>query len=263
MTNSVVADAVTLDFPIYDVSARSLKNRLIKATNLASPRASNVGGSMRRGSHGVVVVRALDSVSFELRDGDRVGLIGHNGAGKTTLLRLVAGIFEPTGGEVRTQGRVMPLFNIMEGVMPDSTGVEMIRLRGILLGLSDREIKERISEIADFCELGEYINMPVRTYSSGMLVRLAFAITTSVTSEILIMDEFIGVGDAAFLERAEARLKDFVERVSIMMVATHSDAIVRQWCNKAILLEHGRILQFGPVDNVLTHYERVSKSHSS
>jgi ABC-type polysaccharide/polyol phosphate transport system ATPase subunit len=256
-------DSVTIDFPIYDVKARSLRHRLVldKVSSLISARGPNVGGAVRRDGQGVVIVRALDSISFELVEGDRVGLIGHNGAGKTTLLRVVAGIYEPAVGEVRTAGRLMPLFNIMEGMAPDLTGLEMIRVRGTLLGLSEKEIDERIPEIVEFCELGEYISMPVRTYSSGMLVRLAFAITTSVSSEILIMDEFIGVGDAAFLERAEARLKGFVEKVNIMLVATHSAAIVRQWCNKAILLEHGRILNFGSVDHVLDHYERLSKSH--
>lgn len=264
MANRVTLESVTLDFPIYDVSARSLRHRLVldKVSNLIPAKTANVGGNVRHDQQGIVIVRALDSVTFELGEGDRVGVIGHNGAGKTTLLRVVAGIFEPTVGEVRTEGRVMPLFNMMEGMVPDATGIEMVRVRGTLLGLSDEEIEERITEIADFCELGEYINMPVRTYSTGMLVRLAFAITTSVTSEILIMDEFIGTGDAAFMERAETRLKGFLERFSVMLVATHAAAIVRQWCNKAILLEHGRVIDFGPVDGVLTHYEQMSKSHS-
>jgi len=261
MTNRVVLDSVTVDFPIFDVTARSLKHRLVldKMSTLVSTKAASVGGSVRHGKQGVIVVRALDSMSFELREGDRVGVIGHNGAGKTTLLRVVAGIFEPTAGTVRTEGRVMPLFNIAEGMSPDETGIEMLRVRGTLLGLSGQEIDERIADIVEFCELGEYMDMPVRTYSTGMLMRLAFAMTTSVTSEILIMDEIIGTGDAAFMERAEARLKGFVERASIMLVATHSVAIARQWCNKAMLLEHGRLLDFGPVEEVLKTYERTSR----
>lgn len=261
MTSHVALDSVTVDFPIFDLSARSLRHRLVinKMAGLMAAKASNVGGSLHQAQHGIVTVRALDAVSFTLNEGDRVALVGHNGAGKTTLLRVLAGIFEPTLGEVHVEGRVMPLFNMMEGMAPDATGIEMIRVRGTLLGLSVDEIEDRIGEIAEFCELGEYIDMPVRTYSTGMLVRLAFAITTSVTSDILIMDEFIGTGDAAFLERAEARLKGFMEGVRVLVLATHSDAIVRQWCNKAILMEHGRMLDFGPVEAVLGHYERLTK----
>lgn len=258
MQRRVSLQGVTVDFPIYDFSARSLRHRLVldKISRLITTAGTGVGGRVRHNRQGVVTVRALDNISLELADGDRVALIGHNGAGKTTLLRVVAGIYEPAVGEVRTHGRVMPLFNIMEGMAPDASGIEMIRLRGTLLGLSPREIEENTLEIVEFCELGEYIEMPVRTYSTGMQVRLAFAITTAVSSDILLMDEFIGTGDAAFVDRARIRLKSFVERSSVMLVATHAASIVRQWCNKAILLEHGRVLDFGPVESVLAHYER-------
>jgi len=261
--NRVLLESVTVDFPIYDAAARSLKRRLVldKMSGLMAAKAPNVGGSVRENRQGVIIVRALDSVSFELVEGDRVALIGHNGAGKTTLLRVVAGIFEPTIGNVRSDGRVMPLFNLTEGMSPDETGIEMIQVRGTLLGLSGQEIADRINDIAEFCELGEYISMPVRTYSTGMLIRLGFAITTSVTSEILIMDEFISTADAAFMERAEARLKGFVERANIMLLATHSASIARQWCNKGMLLEHGRVVEFGSVDAVLETYDRISKRH--
>jgi ABC-2 type transport system ATP-binding protein/lipopolysaccharide transport system ATP-binding protein len=155
----------------------------------------------------------------------------------------------------------MPLFNIAEGASPDMTGFEMLRVRGVLLGLSDPEIEERVDDIVEFCELEEYLGMPVRTYSTGMLMRLAFAIATSVTSEILIMDEIIGTGDTAFMERADAP-QGFVERASIMLVATHSAAIAHQWCNKALLLDHGQVVDFGAVDAVLQTYERASKWHA-
>ena len=259
MQNRVSLDSVTVDFPIYDATSRSLKHRLVfdKVSSLMGRKAS-VGGTVSRDRRGVVTVRALDSVSFDLADGDRVALIGHNGAGKTTLLRVVAGVFEPSVGSVQRRGRVMPLFNTTEGMSPDETGIEMIRTRGTLLGLSAGEIEERIADIAEFCEMGEYVTMPVRTYSTGMLTRLAFAITTSVTSDILIMDELIGTGDAAFVARAEVRLKSFVERASVMLVATHAENIARQWCNKALLLEHGKVLEFGSVDRVLEAYRRTS-----
>jgi ABC-2 type transport system ATP-binding protein/lipopolysaccharide transport system ATP-binding protein len=264
MRERVILKDVTVDFPIYDVTARSLRHTLVinRVSNLVS-RSQNVGGTVRRDGQGVVVVRALDNINFTLDDGDRVAIVGHNGAGKTTLLRVAAGIYEPLVGSVDTYGRVMPLFNIMEGLTPDATGREIIRVRGALLGLSDRDIDEKSDEIMEFCELGEYIEMPVRTYSTGMVVRLMFAITTAVTSEILIMDEFIGAGDAAFFERAQARLKRFVDQASVLLVATHSPSVAREWCNKAILLDHGRIVEYGPVEPVLAEYDRLAKEARS
>ena len=260
MRERVILQNVTVDFPIYDVSARSLRHTLVlnRVANMVS-RSQNVGGTVHRDGKGVVIVRALDDINFTRADGDRVAIVGHNGAGKTTLLRVAAGIYEPLAGNVVTVGRVMPLFNIMEGLAPDATGREMIRVRGSLLGLSDRDIDEKSAEIMEFCELGEYIEMPVRTYSTGMLVRLMFAITTAVTSEILIMDEFIGAGDAAFFERAQARLKRFVDQASVLLVATHSPSVARQWCNKAMLLDHGRIVEYGAVEPVLEAYERLAR----
>ena len=260
MLDRVSFENVTVDFPIYDVNSRSLKHKLVlqKVSSLVS-RKQNVGGNVRQGKDGVVLGRALDDINFNLNDGDRVAILGHNGSGKTTLLRVAAGIYEPLQGDVITKGRVMPLFNIMEGLTPDAKGSEMIRVRGALLGLSDQVIEEKTPEIVDFCELGEYMDMPVRTYSTGMLVRLMFAITTAVTSEILIMDEFIGAGDAAFFERAQARLKNFVDQASVLLVATHAPSVAQQWCNKAILLDHGHIVEFGSVDNVLKAYERLAK----
>jgi ABC-2 type transport system ATP-binding protein/lipopolysaccharide transport system ATP-binding protein len=263
MRDRIRLNNVTVDFPIYDMEARSIKRRLVldRVSSFVRPDGVGVGGTVRR-DRGAVLVRALDGVSFAIADGDRVGLVGHNGAGKTTLLRVAAGIYEPLTGEVITQGRVMPLLNIMEGISLDATGIEMIRLRGALLGLSDAELEEKTPEIIEFCELGEYIEMPVRTYSTGMLVRLAFAITTAVNSDILIMDEIIGAGDAAFVERAQERLRRFVQQASVLLVASHSAEIVRQWCNKAMLLSHGRLIEFGSVDSVLAHYERLARTSS-
>lgn len=258
MNDRLLFDNVTVDIPIYDMKSRSLKHRVLvnNVAPLLPQKESAVGGSVIQDRRGVVIVRALDRISFAAADGDRIALIGHNGAGKTTLLRVAAGIFEPTGGSVQARGRVMPLFNIMEGMTPESTGLEMIRLRGTLLGMSEREIDDQTNEISEFCDLGEYINMPVRTYSTGMQVRLAFAVTTAVASDVLIMDEVIGAGDAAFLERAEARLRAFVERSSLLLFATHSPELVRKWCNKAVLLQHGRLVEFGDVEQVLAAYAR-------
>ena len=184
--------------------------------------ASHVGGSIATGAGGTVVVRAIDNMSFEIGQGERVGLIGHNGAGKTTLLRTMAGIYEPTSGVLETVGHVMPLFNLMEGMMPDATGREFIRIRGVLLGLEPKDLDALAEDVIEFCELGSYIDMPVRTYSTGMLVRLAFALSTSVSPDILLFDELIGAGDARFITKAQERLKTFIERSSIVVVASHS-----------------------------------------
>ena len=253
----IKATGLTVDFPIYDANSRSLRHVLmLNPVANAMRGASHVGGTIAQGSRGAMVVRAIDGMSFEIAKGERVGIIGHNGAGKTTLLRTVAGIYEPTGGKLETVGRIMPLFNLMEGMMPDATGREFIRIRGILLGLEPSQIDALTEEVIDFCELGVYIDMPVRTYSTGMLVRLAFALATSVTSDILLFDELIGAGDARFVERAEARLQTFVKRSSIVVVATHSAAVMQKWCTRAFLLDHGKIVHDGGVIEVLKTYAK-------
>jgi ABC-type polysaccharide/polyol phosphate transport system ATPase subunit len=220
---------LSLDFPIYDMTSRSLKQMFVLrpiAKVIRGP--SQVGGSIAAGASGTGVVRAIDTMSFEIEKGSRVGLIGHNGAGKTTLLRVIAGIYEPTGGSLETIGRVMPLFNLMEGMMPDATGREFIHIRGILLGFESGHLDALAEEVIEFCELGSYIDMPVRTYSIGMLVRSAFALATSATSEILMFDELIGAGDERFVSKAQQRLQTFVERSNILVVATHSRAVLDQ-----------------------------------
>lgn len=253
----ITAENLAIDIPVYDVASRSLKHTLmLRPLATAFRGASHVGGAISVGARGIVVVRALDSMSFKIGSGERIGLIGHNGAGKTTLLRTLAGIYEPTGGRLRSVGRIMPLFNLMEGMMPDATGREFIQVRGILLGLRQAEIDTLAGEVVDFCELGDYIDMPIRMYSTGMLVRLAFAIATSATSDILLFDELIGAGDARFVEKAQERLQRFVDRSSIVVVASHNRAVLLQWCTRAFLLEHGKLIHDGGVQEVLETYDR-------
>jgi ABC-2 type transport system ATP-binding protein len=253
----ISARDLSLHYPIYDISSRSLKQMfMLRPIANVIRGASHVGGSIATGTSGTVVVRAIDGMSFEIVKGERIGLIGHNGAGKTTLLRTIAGIYEPTDGSLETAGRVMPLFNLMEGMMPDATGREFIRMRGILLGLEPHQLHALTEEVLAFCELGSYIDMPARTYSTGMLVRLAFALSTSVTAEILLFDELIGAGDARFVTKAEERLKSFVERSNIVVVASHSRAILDQWCNRLFLLEHGKLIADGSVQDVLKEYDQ-------
>jgi ABC-2 type transport system ATP-binding protein/lipopolysaccharide transport system ATP-binding protein len=235
---------VSVAFPIYDASARSLKKRLVGAAT---------GGRILREA-GPSVVQALDAVTLHFQHGDRVGLVGHNGAGKTTLLRVLAGIYEPGVGEVRVDGHVAPLFDISLGMDNESTGYENIVLRGLFLGMPKAEIEARMDEIAEFTELGPFLDLPIRTYSAGMRMRLAFAVSTSIQPDILLLDEGIGAGDAAFLEKAERRLQAFTDKAAIIVLASHSEHLVTKMCRTSVLMEHGRVLSVGPTEEVLGQY---------
>jgi ABC-type polysaccharide/polyol phosphate transport system ATPase subunit len=238
---------VSAHFPIYGAQQRSLRKAIFQ-------RAT--GGSIEReGKHGDrVTVKALTDISFTLHDGDRLGLLGHNGAGKSTLLKLMAGIYQPVSGAIKVDGRVTPLFDPMPGLDGEDTGYENIITSGLLIGMTRQQIEAKIPEIEEFCELGEYLSLPVRTYSAGMTMRLGFALVTALDPGVLLMDEGFGTGDQRFTERAEARMKDFVGRSSIMVLASHSDRTIRKMCNKAIILEAGRVTAFGPVGEVCDRY---------
>jgi lipopolysaccharide transport system ATP-binding protein len=244
-------DHVSVQFPIYDADTRSLKTRLMHMTT---------GGHIGRDAGNRVCIEALTDVTLAFEHGDRVALIGHNGAGKTTLLRVIAGIYEPVRGTVYREGRAVPLFDIALGMNPEATGFENIGLRGRFLGLHAKEISSRIDEIAEFTELGDYLAMPVRTYSSGMMLRLAFAISTSIQPEIMLMDEWIGVGDASFLAKASQRLNDFVGRAGILVLASHSTALLEANCTKGVLMHAGKVEAFGSIGEVLRAYERYSSA---
>ena len=230
----IKAHEVIVDFPIYNASHRSLKTVVLRATT---------GGRIGRDSGNRVVVRAIDQLSFEIREGDRVGLVGQNGSGKTTLLRVISGIYEPQGGTLQVQGRTATLLDLSLGIDPEATGYDNIVFRGILAGLHPRAIKARMSEIAEFTELGDYLDMPVRTYSSGMQIRLAFAVATSVEADILVMDEWLSVGDAEFSKKAAARLERLVEKTPILVLASHNQELVRDVCNRVFRLEHGKMTE--------------------
>ncbi|MFX1695367.1 ABC transporter ATP-binding protein [Paraburkholderia sp. A1RO-1] len=239
----------TLDLPIYDVQGRSLKKKVMRMGRRNAIAEDN---------DGVIVVRALDNVDLRFESGDRIGLIGHNGAGKSTLLRTMAGIYTPTRGEVLSDGKIVPLLDISLGMDDNSTGMQNIRLRGLLLGMSDAEIREKQQSIVEFCELGDYLDLPMRTYSSGMRVRLAFAISTAVDAEILLLDEVMGVGDASFMHKAQDRLADLHNRAEIVVLAMHANAEIRKVCNKALWMERGHVRAFGPVEEVVSAYEAAT-----
>lgn len=185
-------------------------------------------------------VSALDGVSFELKAGDRLGLVGANGAGKTTLLKVLYGIYEPTGGALTVAGRVDALFNIDLGFRAEATGRRNILLRGLINGWSEAEIAEKTDEIIAFSELGEFIDMPFKSYSQGMAARLAFSIATTLEPEILLMDEWIGAGDASFQRKAEERMAKLADKAGIVVLASHNAELIRKTCNRSLELDKGR-----------------------
>lgn len=252
---SIMLEKVSVSFPIYSSATRSIKNRLMQ---------SATGGQIRSesGSHRISVVQALQDIDLSLSNGDRIGLVGHNGAGKTTLLRVLGGIYEPNEGRVSVNGSTVPLFDISLGMDPESTGYENIVLRGLYLGLSRAQIRERLDEIANFTELGDFLDLPIRTYSAGMRMRLAFAVSTSVAPDILLLDEGIGAGDAAFLQKASERLRQFTEQVSIIVLSSHSEDLIRRMCNKALLMEHGRVTSSGTTEEVLAQYRAAREAQA-
>jgi ABC-type polysaccharide/polyol phosphate transport system ATPase subunit len=236
---------VSVSFPIFSGGSRSLKKRLLF-------RGS--GGQLARDANHRLAVEALRKVSLKFRAGDRVALVGANGAGKTTLLRVMAGIYEPAEGRVAARGLISPMFDIGLGIDSEISGYDNIRLRGLILGLSDREIDERMEDIIQFTELGDYLDIPVRTYSSGMMTRLTFAVSTCFAPEILLMDEWIMAGDAAFLAKAQHRIEAFIEKTSIVVLASHNNEICRRWCNKAVWMDRGEVRAQGPVEDILGAY---------
>ncbi len=244
----IILDRVTVEFPLYHTSSRSLKKSLINRWS---------GARLARDVADRMCVKALDGVTATFEHGDRVALVGVNGAGKTSLLRVLAGIYRPVSGLLRVEGKIASLFEIGLGIDGEATGYENIMLRGLLYGLTPRECRDCAQEVADFTELGEYLSMPVRTYSEGMKIRLAFAVATSLNAEVLLMDEWIGTSDARFLEKARQRMESFVERSSILVLASHSLEIVTKWCNKGILLHQGGVQMVGNISDVLAAYNEL------
>jgi lipopolysaccharide transport system ATP-binding protein len=203
-------------------------------------------------------VKALSDLSVTIKAGERVGLIGHNGAGKSTLLKVMAGIYPPQRGTVTTIGHVCPLFEFVTGFEMEATGWENIRTRALLLGMSPREIDEKIESIAAFSNLGEFLDIPVRHYSAGMFVRLAFATSTAVDPQILLLDEVMAAGDAAFIASARQRMNELMMRASVVVFASHSLDVLPSFCERAILLKHGRIVADGPTASVVQLYTEQS-----
>jgi lipopolysaccharide transport system ATP-binding protein len=235
---------VSVEFPLYHADSRSLRKTLLG-------RASGRFGQDEKRRP---VVQALTGISFSLKSGDRLGLIGANGSGKTTLLRAMSGIYQPGHGQILIEGKLTSLLDPAQGMNTDMTGRENIRLRGLFHGMSKTDIARLEADVEDFAELGEFLDLPVRSYSSGMMVRLAFGMATAVRPEILLMDEWILAGDAHFMEKATARLEAMVSAADILVLASHSAAILGQWCSRLIWLDQGKIRADGDALEVLGRY---------
>lgn len=234
VASMICAQNLTVDFPIYGMTEnRSFKKTLV---NIAT------GGVLAQDAGKNVIVRALDDLSFVFKAGDRIGLAGNNGSGKSTLLQVLAGIYEPTGGQLQVNGRISSMLGITLGMDNDSSGYNNIFLRGRIMGLDKERIEQLVGGIVDFAGIGDFIHLPLRTYSTGMLMRLAFAVATSVEADIILMDEWLSVGDADFLGKAKERLKSMVEKASIVVIASHDHNLINDQCNIVINLQQGKII---------------------
>jgi len=239
---------VSVLFPMHlDERARSFRFAL---ANLVRPRSEK-----RRYNFG------LHKINLTARSGDRIGIVGRNGSGKTTLLRTLSGVYEPDHGRIVRIGKTISLINLSMGMDMYASGVENIRLRSILYGMSGEDIERTIESVRIFSELGEQLNEPIRTYSSGMLARLSFGIATSVRADIILMDEWISAGDARFIERAEGRMSEFLADDKIVFLASHSAGLISKWCNKIMVLNNGQMEYFGEnIDEGLAFYRELLKS---
>jgi lipopolysaccharide transport system ATP-binding protein len=240
---SIQVERVVVEFTVDAVSLNSLRSFLYRRKAQKQPTAR--------------IVRALNDVSFSVGSGERLGVIGPNGAGKTTLLKALAGIYTPQQGIVTVNGHVCPLFEFATGFEMNGSGWDNIRTRSLLLGMAPREIEAKIDEIGEFSQLGQFLDIPVRCYSSGMLLRLAFATSTAVDPQILLLDEVMAAGDEAFIERARRRMNGMMERADIVIFASHSLTLLPTFCSRTIWIDRGRILMDGPTEDVIGHYRQA------
>lgn len=232
-------DKISLDFPLLVKQTRELDKH-------------NLSESARR-------FRALEDVSLVLNDGDRLAIIGSNGSGKTTLLRVLAGVYQPTNGKLAIEGSIGSLIEINLGIDMESTGRESMFVRAALMGMSRKEACSIVEVVREFSELGDFFDLPVRLYSSGMQFRLAFAISSLISRDILLMDEWLSVGDEAFREKSERKLESLVSSSKILVIATHSLELTKRLCNRVIWLEGGKVVEDGSPGEVIDKYSRSTQ----
>jgi len=231
-------DNVTLRYPVYNAHSMYLRNHLVRMAT----------GGLIENSSNLMVVTALNQVSFELNDGDAIGLVGHNGAGKSTLLRTIAGIYEPEQGKIIRQGRIATVLEIGAGLEAELTGYDNIISLGMMMGLSHAQAVALTPDIESFTELGDFLQLPVRTYSSGMTMRLMFAVATAITPEILLIDEMFATGDASFQQKSQERIQNMIGAAKIFVFASHNPDLIRRYCNRIFRLEHGNLTEISVAD---------------
>lgn len=229
----ILVNNVTVEYPLYQSSSMSLRNKIVSV---------GTGGKINRGTNKVVTIRALEDLSFTIEDGDRVGLVGHNGAGKSTLLRTLGGIYSPSKGDVKVDGKISTIFQLGAGLDTELSGYENIIRMGMFFGASRAEAISFIPDIEAFTDLGNFLSVPVHTYSAGMLTRLTFAIATATKPEILLIDEVLGAGDAMFQQKAKDRLENIIKSAKIFVLASHSEDMINLYCNRTLHFEHGRLI---------------------
>ncbi len=238
MNPAILAHDMGVEFPVMNSSRRSIKNALVSAAT---------GGRIAAEAGKVITVSALSGLNFRIERGERVALVGHNGSGKTTLLRAMAGVYAATSGILQVDGGISSLLDIALGMDPEATGVENVFLRGIIMGMTRGQIEQEFDDIASFADLGDFLNLPVRTYSSGMLLRLAFSISTAWKTDIVLMDEWLSVGDIDFSRKASDRLNQLIENASVLVIATHSPELAQRLCTRVFKLSHGRLQDDAPM----------------
>lgn len=243
-------DKASVRFRVYGVGSQSLKKKII---------SFGTGGRLARDAANHFVVQALENISLELKDGDRLGIIGANGSGKSTLLRTMAGVYRPNKGTVSSQGRIAAIIDHSVGLEPQATGLENIQARAVLLRVPQREWTIYTERVRDICELGDYLSMPVHTYSSGMMMRLNFALSISIDPDILILDEWLSVADAAFRDKAETLMKDLVTRSRILVLASHNLELLGRLCNRGVLLHEGTLATAGEMQAAVSAYTAKHK----
>jgi ABC-type polysaccharide/polyol phosphate transport system ATPase subunit len=236
-------DKASLTFEIRERGRMTLKEFLVR-------------GMFRQGANPITYIPALQEISLEVRQGERLGIIGHNGAGKSTLLRMLAGVYPPTSGKRVVEGRISSLFDVTLGFEMDANGLENIRFRAYLQGETPQSIEPKIPEIMEFTELGKFIHLPVRYYSAGMLVRLGFAISTAIQPEILLVDEVLSVGDMSFQKRARQRMREMMAQAQLIVVVSHDLTSLAKFCDRVLWMDHGHMKEIGPASEVIGRYKK-------
>jgi ABC-type polysaccharide/polyol phosphate transport system ATPase subunit len=252
--SSIHIKNLNFQYPIYGTNTRCFKNTLLRAAT---------GGIIEKSANNSAWVSALCNLNLKIEHGERIGLIGHNGAGKSSLLKIIAGIYETDHAVVSVNGSVSALLDMNVGFLAEMTGYENILTRALVLGLSNDETQALIQDVEEFTDLGNYLAMPIKSYSSGMSLRLAFAVSTAINPDILLIDEIIGVGDASFMKKAKKRVSNWIEKAHILILSSHADEALLDFCDELLWLDKGKMVDKGPTKTLLKAYKKSLEEKKS